>query len=77
MAKRPADSAANDAPVPSPCTKVCVLDAAAQQCRGCLRHVDEIAGWAAMDDDRRREVLRRVAARRAATRPGPAGGLDC
>jgi predicted Fe-S protein YdhL (DUF1289 family) len=43
----------------SPCIKVCVLD---QQnlCVGCLRTLDEIAGWDAMSQDEQIAVLGRV-----------------
>ena len=30
--------------VPSPCTRVCVIDPVSGFCRGCLRTLDEIAG---------------------------------
>jgi predicted Fe-S protein YdhL (DUF1289 family) len=56
-------------PVPSPCTNVCVLDAGSRLCTGCLRHIDEIVAWGSMDDDARRAVLERVAARRGAPPP--------
>ena len=35
-------------------------------CVGCLRTLDEIAVWGALDDDARRDVLQAIAARRAA-----------
>ncbi len=44
-------------PPPSPCTKVCVLDARGRQCTGCMRTVDEIARWWGMSDDEKRAVL--------------------
>jgi hypothetical protein len=53
-------TAAIDDPAPrSPCIKVCVLD---QQnlCVGCLRTLDEIAGWEAMSRRERIAVLERV-----------------
>jgi hypothetical protein len=51
-------TATNDAPR-SPCIKVCVLD---QQnlCVGCLRTLDEIAGWDAMSREEQMAVLGRV-----------------
>lgn len=54
------DPARSATPVPSPCTRICVLDAATQVCRGCLRRIDEIVEWPAMDDERRRAVLARI-----------------
>jgi len=44
------------APVPSPCTSVCRIDAATGWCEGCLRNLDEIAGWSTMDDSAKRAV---------------------
>jgi len=53
------------APVASPCISVCRLDADTGFCVGCLRTIDEIAAWGALDDDARRDVLAAVARRRA------------
>ena len=52
-------------PVPSPCVNVCELDAARLGCIGCLRRLDEIAGWRAMTDEEKRAVWRQVLARRS------------
>ena len=30
---------------PSPCLGICLMDPATRRCRGCLRTVEEIAGW--------------------------------
>jgi hypothetical protein len=51
--------------VPSPCTSVCRIDPATGLCEGCLRTLDEIAGWSAFDDDRKRHVWSELARRRA------------
>jgi predicted Fe-S protein YdhL (DUF1289 family) len=62
-------------PIASPCTSVCRVDAGTGWCEGCLRTVDEIAAWSRLDDRRRREVWKRLPARRiefAARREGPA-----
>jgi predicted Fe-S protein YdhL (DUF1289 family) len=53
----------SDMTVPSPCIKVCVLDADRRACVGCGRTLDEIATWSTMSDDGRRRVLRAAAAR--------------
>ena len=50
--------------VASPCTSVCTLDAASGLCIGCLRTLDEIAGWGSFDDDEKRAVLRALEVRR-------------
>ena len=52
------------APVPSPCTSVCRMDARTGWCEGCLRTIDEIADWSRMDDPEKRVVWLRLAERR-------------
>jgi hypothetical protein len=49
--------------VPSPCVSVCRMDATTGLCEGCLRTIDEIAAWAALDEGRRREVWNSIAQR--------------
>ncbi|RZJ25744.1 MAG: DUF1289 domain-containing protein [Haliea sp.] len=46
--------------VPSPCISVCRMDAATGWCEGCLRTLDEIAGWGMQDDAVRRDVWLRI-----------------
>lgn len=43
-------------PVASPCIGICRLDAAGEKCSGCLRTLEEIAGWSRMDDAARERV---------------------
>ena len=50
-------------PVASPCVQVCVLDPVLGHCIGCGRTLDEIAYWLANDDDQRRLIVARAAAR--------------
>lgn len=50
--------------VRSPCNSVCRIDSQTGFCLGCQRTIDEIAGWGAMNDDRRREVLTQLQIRR-------------
>ncbi|HEX6018434.1 MAG TPA: DUF1289 domain-containing protein [Burkholderiaceae bacterium] len=52
--------------VPSPCINVCRIDASSGWCEGCLRTIDEIAGWSAMSDDDKRVVWKALEQRRAA-----------
>ena len=59
------NATADAAPVASPCTSVCRMDASSGLCAGCLRTIDEIAAWSVMDDAARRDVLSAVDARRA------------
>jgi uncharacterized protein len=51
-----------DSTVPSPCTNVCRMDARGR-CEGCLRTLDEIAGWAAMSDAEKQQVWGELALR--------------
>jgi len=46
--------------VPSPCTSVCRMDRPGGLCEGCLRTIDEIAGWSRMADAARRGVWRAI-----------------
>ncbi|CAH2806134.1 MAG: YbaK/prolyl-tRNA synthetase associated region [uncultured Paraburkholderia sp.] len=46
----------DDDGVPSPCISVCRMDAITGWCEGCLRTIDEIAGWSLLDDDAKRAV---------------------
>ena len=50
---------------PSPCIGVCAIDPKSGWCEGCLRTLDEIAAWGALDERARREICRRLPARRA------------
>lgn len=54
----------SEAPPLSPCIAVCVLDPATGYCRGCLRTIDEIAGWVSFADDEKRRILAALATRR-------------
>ncbi len=49
--------------VPSPCVSVCHMEATSGLCQGCLRTLDEIAGWSAMTDANRRAVWHRIGQR--------------
>ena len=51
--------------IESPCINVCVLDTATGYCTGCLRSLDEIAGWGTFSDAERRAVWDALAERRA------------
>ncbi|MEM9634762.1 MAG: DUF1289 domain-containing protein [Pseudomonadota bacterium] len=41
----------------SPCINICQIDQDSGLCTGCLRSLDEIAGWASFSDEQRAEVL--------------------
>ena len=42
--------------LPSPCISVCRMDPASGLCQGCLRTIDEIVAWGALDDSDKRAV---------------------
>jgi predicted Fe-S protein YdhL (DUF1289 family) len=55
---------------PSPCIKLCTLDATGSLCLGCGRTVAEISGWGRMDETGKQAVVARLAARVRPTRSG-------
>lgn len=65
----PRAEAAAAAPVASPCTNVCRIDVASGWCEGCLRTLDEIAAWSALDEAARRGVCAELVLRRAGSVP--------
>ncbi len=52
----------------SPCIGICLMDPATRLCRGCLRHISEIAAWYDASAAEKQAILDRIAARRADTR---------
>lgn len=55
--------------IASPCVSVCQIDRKSGYCLGCWRTIEEIAGWARFDDERRRAVIAALPARRSAGDP--------
>jgi len=53
-----------DEAVPSPCTRICVIDPMSKLCRGCLRTIDEIADWGSKSPAEKRAVLAALEERR-------------
>ena len=51
--------------IQSPCVKICVIHPAARICTGCLRTLDEIAGWSRMTNDERRAIMETLPSREA------------
>jgi predicted Fe-S protein YdhL (DUF1289 family) len=50
----------------SPCLGICLMDPMTRTCRGCMRTIEEIAGWYDASPAQKRVILDRLAARRAA-----------
>lgn len=53
-------------PIKSPCVNVCYLDDK-DICQGCYRSGEEITKWMRLDNEGRREVMKKVAEREAAS----------
>jgi predicted Fe-S protein YdhL (DUF1289 family) len=47
------------------------MDARTGWCEGCLRTIDEIAGWSSMDDAQKRAVWQALTQRRASLAESP------
>ena len=62
---------ARAAPVLSPCTGVCRIDAQAGWCEGCRRTLDEIAAWSTLDDTARQRLCDALPRRRLTPAPKP------
>ncbi len=43
--------------IDSPCVKVCVVHPTERICVGCLRSIEEIAGWSRMSPEERRAIM--------------------
>lgn len=48
----------------TPCIKICRIDPQSGLCTGCLRTLDEIAGWSGFSISRRSEILSDLGRRR-------------
>lgn len=58
----------SDAPIKTPCVKVCVVDPMSSLCIGCGRSLQEIGGWLSMSAARREAVIASLPARLKALR---------
>ncbi len=50
--------------IPSPCVNVCQMNPYNGLCRGCLRTIDEIAGWLDLSASEKIAVLEKIEQRR-------------
>jgi predicted Fe-S protein YdhL (DUF1289 family) len=41
----------------TPCIDICTIDEADGLCKGCFRTIDEIAHWASMTAEQRRDIM--------------------
>ncbi len=60
--------ARNESPIESPCINICVVHRAAGLCTGCLRTLDEIAGWGGYTPQERRAIMDALPERKALLR---------
>ncbi|AQV92445.1 Fe-S oxidoreductase [Cupriavidus necator] len=60
-----AETALQASPVPSPCRNVCRMDPASGYCEGCLRTIEEIAGWSSAGDEDKRRIWAQLPQRAA------------
>ena len=63
MQRRAAQVLAHAGEPVSPCVSVCRMNPQHDLCEGCLRSLDEIAGWSSMGADQRRAVWQRIGQR--------------
>jgi predicted Fe-S protein YdhL (DUF1289 family) len=54
------------AALPSPCIKLCRIDAGGTYCTGCWRTLDEIAQWRGASEEHKRRIWLALQARAAA-----------
>jgi len=59
----------NDAPISTPCIRVCAVDGRAGLCIGCGRTLPEIANWGRYTEDERRALMEALPARLVALAP--------
>jgi predicted Fe-S protein YdhL (DUF1289 family) len=56
-------------PIATPCVGICIVDGESGLCLGCFRTLPEIAGWAALSDAERSQIMAGLASRRGRIRP--------
>lgn len=67
---RQGDALTSAVVVASPCVSVCAIDARTGWCEGCLRTIDEIAAWGALEARARRDIWKLLPVRREARAAG-------
>ena len=71
MPNDPARNAALEPNPASPCLGICLMNPRTRMCCGCLRTIEEIAGWYGASPSEKRAILAGLAERRAAAKPRP------
>jgi predicted Fe-S protein YdhL (DUF1289 family) len=60
-----------EAPISTPCVKICIVEGKTGLCVGCGRTLAEIAAWGGMEESRRRAIMDELPARQAKQEPAP------
>jgi predicted Fe-S protein YdhL (DUF1289 family) len=60
---------APEAPIATPCVKICVVDAESGLCVGCYRTLAEVASWTRLTDADRKRIMAALPAREGRIRP--------
>jgi len=50
--------------IKSPCIKICKIDEESKLCLGCFRTIDEISSWIFIDENEKKNILKRVEERK-------------
>jgi uncharacterized protein len=50
--------------VESPCVNICQMDPVTGYCIGCLRRIEEIAGWMDLSNEERRAIVAQLEERK-------------
>ena len=63
-----------NAPISSPCLKVCIVDGRADICLGCGRTLPEIASWGRLSEEQRLAIMATLPERMKAKGIAPPAG---
>jgi hypothetical protein len=58
-----------NAPIKTPCIKVCIVDGESGLCMGCYRKLNEVAAWGRLSDLERDAIMAALPERRSLIRP--------
>ncbi len=59
--------------IATPCAQVCVVDGDSGLCLGCFRTLSEIAAWATLSEEKRKELMVELPLRRGRIAPEKLG----
>ena len=67
---------ATETSISSPCNRICVVHPTLRMCIGCGRSLGEIAGWIALSERERAEIVAQLPARLSAMKGAKDGAKD-